>query len=327
MSTYTQTQARPPPAALGRKNSFFGAIKNIVTAPLSWFGGSEEDFDDSDARGKRRRLPNASEKTRDDSDSDSEQRSKRMRMGSPNRDKQPYLDPPRSAFRQHHKTSEGARIQNYLHVSPSPRKALRVPTVTPRNRRTLSPYPSGSQLKAQPSVRTMSLDPPSGLGYSSSPARLQPVPTMQDLTEEKDAMSISREPSMSNLRMRTSVTPQPSGSDFGPVIPRRERDPTEPPPLTTLMSNPMFVKPPPGLQKSNTAEMTRQATLGSLLDSQRKVRIMFDFSLFVPPVVDVPLTRIPQQTHSPVRRGSVLFGTGSMTDISARTYAHILNSF
>lgn len=294
MSTYTQTEPRAPPAALGRKNSFFGAIKNIVTAPLSWFGGSEEDFDDSDTRGKRRRLPIASEKTRDDSDSDSEQRTKRMRMGSPNRDKQPYLDPPRSAFRQHHKTSEGARIQNHRHVSPSPRKALRVPTVTPRNRRTLSPYPSGSQLKAQPSVRTMSLDPPSGQGYSSSPARLQPVPTMQDLTEEKDAMSISREPSMSNLRMRTSVTPQPSGSDFGPVIPlRRERDPTEPPPLTTLMSNPMFVKPPPGLQKSNTAEMTRQATLGSLLDSQRK------------------------QTHSPVRRGSVLFGTGSMSDVSA----------
>ncbi|KAG2115211.1 uncharacterized protein F5147DRAFT_751561 [Suillus discolor] len=274
MSTYTQTQARPPPAALGRKNSFFGAIKNIVTAPLSWFGGSEEDFGDSDARGKRRRLPIASEQTRDDSDSDSEQRTKRMRMGSPNRDKQPYLDPPRSAFIQHHKTSEGVRIQNH---------PLRVPAATPRNRRTMSPYPSGSQLKAQPSVR-----------YSGSPARLQPVPTMQDLTEEKDAMSISREPSMSNLRMRTSVTPQPSGSDFGPVIPpRRERDPTEPPPLTTLMSNPMFVKPPSGLQKLTTAEMTRQATLGSLIDSQRK------------------------QTRSPVRRGSVLFGTGSMTDISA----------
>lgn len=294
MSTYTQTQAHPPPAVLGRKNSFFGAIKNIVTAPLSWFGGSEGDFGDSDARGKRRRLPIASEQTRDDSDSDSEQRTKRMRMGSPNRDKQPYLDPPRSAFRQHHKISEGARIRNHRHVSPSPRKALRVPDATPRNRRTMSPYPSGSQLKAQPSVRTMSLDPPSGLGYSGSPARLQPVPTMQDLTEEKDAMSISREPSMSNLRMRTSVTPQPSGADFGPVIPpRRERDPTEPPPLMTLMSNPMFVKPPLGLQKTSTAEMTRQATLGSLLDSQRK------------------------QTHSPVRRGSVLFGTGSMTDISA----------
>lgn len=294
MSTYTQTQARPPPAALGRKNSFFGAIKNIVTAPLSWFGGSEEDFGDGDGRGKRRRLPIASEQVRDDLDSDSEQRTKRMRMGSPDRDKQPYLDPPRSAFRQHRKTSEGARIQNHRHVSPSPRTALRVPIATPRNRRTMSPYPSGSQLKAQPSVRTMSLDPPSGLGYSGSLARLQPVPTMQDLTEEKDAMCISREPSMSNLRMRTSVTPQPSGSDFGPVIPsRRERDPTEPPPLTTLMTNPMFVKPPPGLQKSSTAEMTRQATLGSLIDSQRK------------------------QTRSPVRRGSVLFGTGSMTDISA----------
>ncbi|KAG0706363.1 hypothetical protein DFH29DRAFT_798350 [Suillus ampliporus] len=290
MSTYTQTQARPAPAPLGRKNSFFGAIKTIVTAPLSWFGASEEDFDDSDARGKRRRLPTASEQTRNDEDS--EQRTKRMRVSSPNRDKQGYLDPPGSAFKLHHKTSEGIRAQNHRQVSPSPRKALRVPTAAPRNRRTLSPYPSGSQLKAQPSVRTMSLDPPSGLGYSGTPARLQPAPTMQDLTEERDAMSISREPSMSNLRMRTSVTPQPSGPDFGPVVPaRRERDPTEPPPLTTLMSNPMFVKPPVGLQKPSTAEVSRQATLGSLLDTQRK--------------------------QTPVRRGSVLFGTGSMTDISA----------
>jgi hypothetical protein len=73
--------------------------------------------------------------------------------------------------------------------------------------------------------------------------------------------------------------------------------------------------------------MTRQATLGSLIDSQRKVGIMLDFSLFVSLAVDMSLTRISQQTRSPVRRGSVLFGTGSMTDISARAYAYILNRF
>ncbi|KAG1749106.1 uncharacterized protein EDB91DRAFT_1344766 [Suillus paluster] len=281
MNTYTQTQARPPaaPVALGRTNSFFGAIKNIVTAPLSWFGGSdEEDFGDSDARGKRRRLPTASEQTRNEEDS--EQRTKRMRLS-------------RKLLKSH-----ALKISV---ISRRPReKTLRVPPATPRNRRTMSPYPSGSQLKAQPSVRTMSLDPPTGLAYSGTAARLQPAPTMQDLTEEKDVMSISREPSMSNIRMRTSVTPQPSGPDFGPVVPaRRERDPNEPPPLTTLMSNPMFVKPPPGLQKSGAAELSRQATLGSLLDSQR------------------------QQT--PVRRGSVLFGTGSMTDVPAPAHLWPIN--
>ncbi|OJA12039.1 hypothetical protein AZE42_02038 [Rhizopogon vesiculosus] len=292
MSTYTQTQARAPPAQLKRTSSFFGAIKDIVTAPLSWFGSGEEDFGETDAKGKRRRLPTPSEQTRGEEHSE-QQRTKRMRVGSPpNRDKKPYLDPPRSAFNQTHKTIPGARVQNQRHPSPSPRNALRVPTATPRNRRTMSPYPSGSQSKAQPVVRTMSLDPPSGLAYSVTPARLQPAPTMQDVTEEGDVMSISREPSISHLRMRSSVTPQPSGSDFGPVVPpRRERDLTEPPPLTALMSNPMFVKPPPGLQKSGATEVTRQATLGSLLDSQRG--------------------------QTPVRRGSVLFGTGSMADVSA----------
>jgi nucleoporin NUP1 len=313
MSTYTQAQARPPPAQLKRTGSFFGAIKDIVTAPLTWFGGGEEDFGDSDAKGKRRRLQIPSDQTR--GEEDSEQRTKRMRVGSsPNRDKQPYLDPPRSAFNHTHKTIAGARVQNQRHASPSPRKALRVPSATPRSRRTMSPYPSGSQSKVQPVVRTMSLDPPSGLGYSGTISRLQPAPTMQDLTEEDNAMSISREPSMSNLRMRTSITPQPSGSDFGPIVPhRRERDPTEPPPLTALLSNPVFVKPPPGLQKSSATEVTRQATLGSLLDSQRGVSII---SL----VLSSALIRISQQTP-PVRRGSVLFGTGSMTDVSARACA------
>lgn len=271
MSAYTQTQARPPPPPLKRSSSFFGAIKDIVTAPLSWFGGGEDDFGDSNDKGKRRRLPTPPEQTHEE---DSEQRVKRMRVASPSTDKQPYLDPPRSAFNQVHKIPTGARTLNHRHVSPSPRKALRVPATTPRGRRTMSPYLSGSQSKAQPVTRTMSLDPPSALGYSGAPARLHRVPTMQDLTEEGDAMSISREPSTSHLRMRTSVTPQPSGSDFGPVVPpRRERDPTEPPPLTVLMSNPMFVKPPPGLQKSGATDVSRQATLGSLLDSQREVSI------------------------------------------------------
>ncbi|KAG1730593.1 hypothetical protein EDB19DRAFT_1375919 [Suillus lakei] len=195
MSTYTQTQARPPPAALGRKNSFFGAIKNIVTAPLSWFGGSEEDFDDSDARGKRRRLPIASEQTRDDSDSDSEQRTKRMRMGSPNRDKQPYLDPPRSAL--------GSTIKHLkLYAS-------KISVMFRRRHENLSVY-----LLPHPVIDARC--PLTQVDHSSRHSRL-------------------REPSMSNLRMRMSVTPQPSGSDFGPVVPpRRERDPTEPPPLTTL---------------------------------------------------------------------------------------------
>lgn len=103
---------------------------------------------------------------------------------------------------------------------------------------------------------------------------------MQDVIEEfevaRDPMSISRDSSMSpgrQLRVRSSLTPQPSGPNFGPVVPpRRERDPNQPPPLASLMSNPTFVKPPPGYQKSDATELSKQLTLGSLVESQRNVR-------------------------------------------------------
>lgn len=87
-------------------------------------------------------------------------------------------------------------------------------------------------------------------------------------------MSTSRDVSMSprRLRVRSSLTPQPSSTGFGPVVPpRRERGPDEPPPLTALMSNPMFVKPPPAVQKQVAAEPPKQLTLGTLIDSQRSV--------------------------------------------------------
>ncbi|KIK18319.1 hypothetical protein PISMIDRAFT_684376 [Pisolithus microcarpus 441] len=144
----------------------------------------------------------------------------------------------------------------------------------------------------------MSLDPPSNTSFSH---RTQSVASMQDIMEEhggvKDSMSISRDPSMSpgrQLRVRSSLTPQPSGSDFDLVVPPpRERDPSQPPPLATLMSQPTFVKPPPNLQKSDVAETAKQLTLGSLVDAQRSA-------------------------HPTSRHSSILFGTSSATDVSAR---------
>ena len=202
-------------------------------------------------------------------------RAKRMRVASPDRDPQPYLDPPRSAFTQLSQHSTSGAVRD---VARSPRKTLHVPSTSnqlPRNRRTLSPLPSGSHLKPEGVTRTMSLDPPSRSSFSS---RIQAASSIPDLQSESNhrgnSTSASRDISMSprRLRVRSSLTPQPSGTGFGPVVPpRRERGPDEPPPLTALMSNPMFVKPPPAVQKQGAAEPQKQLTLGTLIDSQRSV--------------------------------------------------------
>ncbi|KAI5983767.1 hypothetical protein EDD15DRAFT_2313523 [Pisolithus albus] len=290
----TQTQQ---PAPLARTNSFFGTIKNIVTAPLQWLTGSEE-FEDT--RGKRRRLPVPSEQARTEDDN-LRGKNKRMRVSSPTRDTQAYLDPPPTAFKQPRRTTEHLSLSNHRHPSVSPRKSLRTPSgpASHRPRRTVSPLSSRSHIAPTGAARTMSLDPPSNTSFSY---RTQSVASMQDIMEEhggiKDSMSISRDPSMSpgrQLRVRSSITPQPSGSDFGPVVPPpRERDPSQPPPLATLMSQPTFVKPPPNLQKPDVAETAKQLTLGSLVDAQRSAR--------------------PTSRHS-----SILFGTSSATDVFARS--------
>ena len=264
----TRTQQ---PAPLARSSSFFGAIKNIVTAPLQWLSGTDE-FEDT--RGKRRRLPVSSEESRAEEDS-LQGRAKRMRVSSPGRDSQPYLDPPTTAFRQPRRASE--QIQQ-RRLTASPRKSLRVPTELggwdrSTRRHTASPLPSRSHLAPEGITRTMSLDPPPSSGSS---LRTQSMASMQDVREEvEDSMAISRDPSMSpgrQLRVRSSLTPQPSGPSFGPAPPRREHDPNQPPPLTALRSNPTFVKPPAGRQKSDATEPPKQLTLGSLVESQRNVR-------------------------------------------------------
>ena len=319
MSTYTpQNHAAP----LARSNSFFGTIKNLVTAPFAWFAGSEDEFEDT--KGKRRRLPVPSEDAHME-DASLPSRAKRLRVSSPDRVTQPYLDPPQSAFSQPRPTSDHPTSDAVRDATRSPRKALRLPSASsshqlPRSRRTLSPLPSSSHLKPPGVTRTMSLDPPS---HSSLSSRIQPAPTIQNLQSEtkraRDSLPASRDVSMSprHLRVRSSLTPQPSVTGFGPVVPpRRERGPDEPPPLTALMSNPMFVKPPPAVQKQGAAEPSKQLTLGTLMDSQRSVCLAS--------ICSSRATYRLFQARAPSRQSSILFGTGSMTDVSAR--ASIISS-
>ncbi|KAK7693176.1 hypothetical protein QCA50_002742 [Cerrena zonata] len=82
----------------------------------------------------------------------------------------------------------------------------------------------------------------------------------------------SKSPSRSRFRMRTSMTPQPSGQNFGPS--RKERERSEPPPLASLATKPMFVKPPTQLS-TVSEEPVRHSTvpLGSVAETRRKVSL------------------------------------------------------
>ena len=72
---------------------------------------------------------------------------------------------------------------------------------------------------------------------SPRPHRLPPLPRVP-----RDS---SVGPVRAPFRMWTSLSSIPAGSGYRPNPKWRERNPSEPPPLTALMSNPIFVKPPP----------------------------------------------------------------------------------
>src|SRR5882762_6747696 len=81
-----QQNGRRPPVA--RSSSFLGTIKNIVTAPLSWFSPGQDDDDDDfeDTKGKRRRLGESGGAGLATVGGGS--RNKRKRIGSPDREQE-----------------------------------------------------------------------------------------------------------------------------------------------------------------------------------------------------------------------------------------------
>jgi nucleoporin NUP1 len=257
---------------IARSKSFLGTIKNLVTAPLTWFASNE------DIRSKRRRLPQSS--PGDDLVEDNVSRSKRPRVNSPDRQVEPgYLDPPETIFRQ----SGGSHS---MHPSvPSNLHTRSLPVFTPYTQRPShnrhSVAPPAHKLDSRPMgvSRTMSLDPPYQPGRSRDSTRLHiSRDATMDSSSFRHSMSISRDVSMppahTPFRMGTSLTPQPSNSNFGSSLPR-DRDPSEPPPVTSLMSNPMFVRAPSDAYQQRSMSVQPTVTLGSIVDSQRSVRGQF----------------------------------------------------
>jgi hypothetical protein len=94
----------------------------------------------------------------------------------------------------------------------------------------------------------------------------------------------STQPAKPAFRMRSSLTcltPQPGAPLYGPNPQRRERYPSEPPPLTALIENPIFVKPPSASQDyRHLNDVPSSLTPGSLVGAQKLVCILGSYSLF-----------------------------------------------
>lgn len=283
-STSHNSHRRKPyaPRQLQRSNSsLLGTIKNIVTAPLSWFA-STDDFEQS--KGKRRRVAAAPTEPILDQD-DSHARKKRMRVHSPPRDDHQfpsaattgpgYLDPPGFVFNQQ---QQPQRQYNPISFPSAINRSASVSLPTT----TLQDYPSNvhqrsthSPLRSTALSRTMSIDPPSRpLSRDSAMSSiLLPTPRDRDTSTERSmrpSTSTPRDLSMPPLssrpsfRMRTSMTPQPH---------QLAREHSEPPTLSTLTLNPVFVRGPPQPAESHNRLHIHPTvpTLGSLVESQRIV--------------------------------------------------------
>ncbi|KAI0822607.1 hypothetical protein BC628DRAFT_1326860 [Trametes gibbosa] len=302
---------RSPRGQLARSGSLLGTLKNIVTAPLAWFS-SQPEF--TDVAGKRRRNPGALDRDEDAYAEEDRPSAKRKRVDSPETISVPLRQPTRTT-------------QGYLDVpegliakKSTPRQRLTAPASHARSssfapsfsvpamhnadltRRTASPTISVSYSQPVAVQRTQSMDPPVyrpiSLSRDASMEGGLPGSTSRDVT-----MSPSRRHTPFQLRARHSLTPQPSGQTFGPTPQHKGRDASEPPPLASLMSHPVFVKPPLELQHAHPEQPV--TTLGSLAESKGHT------------------SRSPLRQHS-----SLYFGArpGTITESSSHPYAGRVNA-
>jgi nucleoporin NUP1 len=251
----------------------FSSLKSLVTTPFSWFANAGNDtFESEDTPGKRK-LVHPYDSEGEQQDTPSTYRVKRIRLNSPERvatlpvpPPAPYLDPPTPSLRPstHPRTHASKPARPYTHSSnsiPIPR------TDTSR----LSPFSNPPRIQAAPVARTISMDPPTARRPSVPPSSVLPLPISRDVSMEFSP-NLSAEPPNPPFRMRSALTPQPGAPLYGPNPQRRERNPSEPPPLTALIENPIFVKPPSVPQEQRrVSDGPSFLTLGSLVGAQKSV--------------------------------------------------------
>ena len=259
---------------VARSSSFLGALKNIVTAPLTWFGQEENNLED--VSGKRRRLGSSDEDEVAKEDGGS--RKKRMRVSNPVEEGQlGYLDPPGQLFEQprsapptskHHSVPSlpcyPSSINRSTSVQTPSSSIRRMPSGV--NRHTISPHRT-SFGQADNMSRTMSMDPPARQLLTRDITMTPSHDRFPTSVPREDSISPTRSP----FRMRTSLTPQSFGSTFGPTFQHHREQASEPPTLEELTENPKFVRPPRELSRQSDLSGESAITLGSLAESQKHV--------------------------------------------------------
>ncbi|KAI0797740.1 hypothetical protein C8Q75DRAFT_17296 [Abortiporus biennis] len=279
---------RAPPT---RSTSFLGTLKSLVRPLATWLGSQEETEDD--AQGKRRMV--AQEIQDDEFGNTVQHRHKRKRIDSPephqeeadqlpplqqnkfNQVQGGYLDPSSGLFNPPQSAQPGAAAHgrsSSLAVPSTSRPSFRL------GRHSFSPQPTASYGRLDTMVRTQSMDPP-----RRNDATVVSIPLSRDASMSGIPPSPIHEsslsPSRTRFRMRTSLTPQPSGQSFGPTPVRRERNPSEPPPLEALMAHPIFVRPPES--QPEPIQREQSLTLGNLVEARRAVSFLSDamYKIFI----------------------------------------------
>ncbi|OJT14157.1 hypothetical protein TRAPUB_9268 [Trametes pubescens] len=251
----------------------------MITAPLTWFSSQPEL---EDAGSKRRRIPDPVDRD-EDAYEDDRPSAKRKRVDSPEpaprlptqptRTNQGYLDIPEGFIPRQSASRARLKAPAMQARASSFAPSVSVPVMENVHlaRRTASPTISTSFSQPVAIQRTQSMDPPAyraiSLSRDVSMEGGLPGSATRDVT-----MSPTRHTPF-QLRPRNSLTPQPSGQSFGPAPQQKGRDASEPPPLASLISKPVFVRPPPQLQQTYVEQST---TLGSLAESKgHTVRLNF----------------------------------------------------
>lgn len=261
----SRPQPRARPATLEGSGSIFTTIRKLVTAPLNWFSLNPE-FENVDGK----RKINGWREGHSAGYTEGSQ-PKKMRVDAPIPTESAYLDPPSSTFEP---TGLSVPIKQ-LTLDSSGSSFATSNKYTPR----ASPFKDRRNMSIDPIPRdsTVPRDPIITRNPSKMPL------TRESSVDMRASMPFGRESSMppppTPFRLRTSLTPKPS-----PTKPLR-REASAPPPLASLMSNPIFVKPPPQPPRelSPIRKLGDQTTvsLGSLLEARRAVRfqIMSDVLL------------------------------------------------
>ncbi|TFK67873.1 hypothetical protein BDN72DRAFT_68917 [Pluteus cervinus] len=260
-------------ARLTRSNSsLLGTIKTLVTAPLSWFSTADGLDDQNTAGNKRRRhvpMDTQPDSIRDDVPF---MRNKRIRVDSPDsahppllRGSSSYLDPPNVLFQQ------GER--------DSPRPTFPSPATNDVAIPNYSGAPRNGRLSNSPFLAALSLRDTS---RESSLHTARPHEANLTLLRDRSLPPLSTHPP---FRLRASLPPTT----------RETRELSEPPALSSLVSNPIFVRAPSSPNYAPHEPGFRPRTLGSLADAHRS-------------------SKSPSRTHS-----SLLFGTSPVENVVSPT--------